>query len=101
MIYVPRGVVDLLLWEYGNGTLRNPNICVKIPYMGFEISLAMDSSHGAGDLCRSDIRVFTLPGAGNIIGCDVSSQFYQGDENMLYGDADTLLRVMKQIEAMQ
>lgn len=98
MIYTPRGCVDLMLAEYRRGTLINPSVCTKIEYRGYEISIAMDSSIGPGDLRRSDIRVFTLPGS--IPGVDVSSDFFEADENMLYGTAETLIRVFKKIDEM-
>ena len=53
-IYAPRGVVTLLRMTPHS---RNPSVCVKLPYKGYEISIAMDSSHGDGDLRRSDITV--------------------------------------------
>ena len=98
MIYTPRGCIDLILAENRRGTLNNPSVCTKIEYKGYEISIAMDSSIGPGDLRRTDIRVFTLPGS--VPGCDVSSEFFEADENMLYGNAETLIRVFKKIDEM-
>jgi hypothetical protein len=94
MIYTPRVSIDMLTHPATAG-LKNKQVCTKIDFKGFEISIAMDSSHGPGDLFRSDIRVFD-----NNKGKEISDLFYVGDETMLYGDADTLLRVMKQIETM-
>ena len=74
----------------------NKMVCTKIDFKGFEISISMDSSHGSGDLFRTDIRVFDLAHGG-----DVSQAFFVDGETMLYGNAETLLRVMKQIDGMQ
>lgn len=97
MIYTPRCVVDMLEHPLTRSQ-KNKQVCTKIEYKGYEISIAMDSSHGNGDLRRTDIRVFTLPGA--VPGVDVSSSFFEDDENMLYGNAETLIRVFKKIDAM-
>lgn len=53
-IYTPRVSINMLL---GDPTQKNKSTCTKIPYRGLEISIAMDSSHGDGDLRRSDILV--------------------------------------------
>ena len=98
MIYTPRITIDLLKHFILAGGDSNPCTCTKIPFKGYEISISMDSSHGPGDLRRSDIRVFTNPG--NVPGVDCTNMFLEGDEHMLYGTAETLLRIMKKIEAM-
>ena len=95
MIYTPRSVIDAL-YHPKLQYLKNKQVCTKIEYKGFEISIAMDSSHGDGDLFRSDIRVFTKPGA--VPGVDCTSNFLEEGETMLYGDAETLLRVMQHIQ---
>lgn len=95
MIYTPRCIIEFLVTT---PRLRNKQVCTKIEYKGFEISISMDSSHGPGDLARSDIRVYTAPGA--VPGADCTSEFLADGETMLYGDAETLLRVMKKIETM-
>ena len=95
MIYTPRAVVDMLTHPMTKD-LKNKQVCTKIDFKGFEISIAMDSSHGDGDLFRSDIRVFTKPGA--VPGVDCTSNFLEEGETMLYGDAETLLRVMQHIQ---
>jgi len=92
MIYTPRVCIDALFHPVVLG-LKNKQICTKIDFNGFEISIAMDSSHGDGDLARTDIRVYKDD-------VDISNQFFEADERMLYGDARTLLHVMKKIEAM-
>jgi hypothetical protein len=98
MIYTPRGCINLLLAENYHGTLINPTVCTKIEYKGYEISISMDSSLGAGDLVRADIRVFTKPDG--VADVDVSSRFLESDERMLYGDAPTLRRVILKIDEM-
>jgi len=98
MIYTPRVCISMLEAFATHGKITNPTVCTKIEYKGFEISISMDSSHGAGDLARSDIRIYTVPGA--IKATDCTSKFLEGNELMLYGDAATLLRVMKKIESM-
>jgi len=97
MIYTPRICIDALYHPMGQ-CLKNKQVCTKIEFKGFEISIAMDSSHGDGDLFRSDIRVYTAPGA--VPGVECTSEFLADGESMLYGDAETLLRVMKKIESM-
>ena len=89
-IFTPRSAVTAAILRANKG--KHQQMCTKILYKGFEISIAMDSGHGPGDLTRSDIRVYD-----NEI--DVSRVFFADDEAMLYGDADTLLRIMKRIEA--
>jgi hypothetical protein len=88
MIYTPRVVIDMLTSPL-YGRQSNKMVCTKIDYKGLEISISMDSSHGNGDLARSDIRVYD----------DITDRFLEDDESMLYGDAETLLRIMKKIEA--
>lgn len=96
MIYTPFVSINMLLAQKEMGALLNPSVCTKIDYKGFEISISMDSSLKFGrDLTRTDIRVYDKAHSG-----DVTDAFLQGDERMLYGDAETLLRVMKQIEQM-
>jgi hypothetical protein len=97
MIYTPRGCIDALFHPMTRD-LKNKQVCTKIEFKGYEISIAMDSSHGADDLFRSDIRVYTAPGA--VPGVEVTSKFLVEDETMLYGNAETLFRVMQKIEAM-
>lgn len=94
MIYTPRVCIDALFHPVVLG-LKNKQVCTKVEFKGFEISIAMDSSHGDGDLKRTDIRVYSITK-----GKDISELFYVDGETMLYGDAETLLRVMKQIEVM-
>ena len=93
MIHTPFGVIKLMLDEHREkGTVLNPSVCTKIDFKGYEISIAMDSSLKFGrDLFRADIRVFR----GNE---DVTKRFLREDEDMLYGNAETLLRVMKDID---
>jgi len=93
MIYTPRIAIELLRTGYFAGAHRNPCVCTKIPYKGYEISISMDSSHGEGDLLRTDIRVFKEE-------ADVSFVFFGPGESMLYGDAETLLHVMHHINEL-
>lgn len=58
-IYTPRVCIDMTL---AMPKSRNKATSTKIPYHGFEISIAMDSSHGDGDLSRSDIVVHDASG---------------------------------------
>lgn len=95
MIYTPRSPIEMMLLEdQQTGRVRNAQVCTKILYKGHEISIAMDSSLGLGDLTRSDIRVFSEDSQ------DITAHFLESDESMLYGDAETLLRVMKKIEQL-
>lgn len=94
MIYTPRESIDLITGLFDRGCLSNPSTCTKIEFKGFKISIAMDASHGPGDLGRTDIRVYSPAGA------DVSDLFAEGGESMIYGNAESLLRVMKAIEKM-
>lgn len=55
VIYVPRSVVTRILADPKN---HNPNVCMKLLYFGFEISIACDSSQGPGNLARTDIRIW-------------------------------------------
>ena len=89
MIYTPRESIDMLFHPLVREQ-ANKQVCTKIEYKGYEISISMDSSHGPGHLTRSDIRVFR----GNY---DVSADFLEEGERMLYGDAVTLHRIMDQI----
>lgn len=91
-IHTPFGVVSRMLTEHQQtGTVLNPSVCTKIEFSGYEISIAMDSGICFGnDLTRSDIRVFKDDK-------EVTDRFLRGDEKMLYGDGETLYRVMQQI----
>jgi hypothetical protein len=89
MIYVPRIVVEMI-------RRKNPVVCTKIKYKGYEISISSDSGHTSGDLFRTDIRVYTDPGA--VQGVDVTDTFLIKGESMLYGDGETLYRVFRAID---
>lgn len=91
MIYTPRSCVDMLLHESRRGTLINPTVCTKIEYLGYEISISMDSSIGPGDLCRSDIRIFRGEE-------DLTRDLFP-DEHMLYGTGAELRRVFARLDA--
>lgn len=95
MIYTPRVCIDLLQHpklQYE----RNKVTCTKIEYRGYEISISMDSSHGNGDLFRSNIRVYTNPGA--VPGMDATSEFLKDDESMIYGTGEELHRIFNEID---
>ena len=89
-IFTPRVCIDMLTHPLTKD-IPNKQTCTKIMFMGFEISISMDSSHGPGDLSRSEIRVYD----GNV---DVTKDFLFEDETMLYGDSNILYRVMRQID---
>ena len=93
-IYIPRISVSMLL---SMPPTKNPQICVKIPYLGFEISISLDSSHGDGDLFRGDIRVFDRDK--NDVTADVlrGGQF-DYDQTMIYGTAEDLQEVFRTLE---
>jgi hypothetical protein len=95
MIYVPREVISLLALKIRRGENSNPCVCTKMKYKGYEISISSDASHGAGDLFRTDIRVYTDPGAAPQV--DVTELFLAEGETMLYGDVETLYRVLDTI----
>lgn len=83
----------MLLIEARKGTLINPQVCTKVEFRGYEISIAMDSSLQYGrDLSRTDIRVYKDDK-------DVSEKFLDEGCNMIYGTAEELFRVMKMIES--
>ena len=68
--------------------------CVKIPYLGFEISIAVDDSCGAFDkLCRSDLRIYANNGQGN----DVIAEI-MGNPNQYYVDVPMIKLVFQKIE---
>lgn len=78
-IYTPRFFIDMTL---KNPNQRNKATCTKIPYQGYDISIAMDSSHGDGDLFRSDIRIFDPSGedVGKILMPEYESDIYATGE---------------------
>lgn len=67
---------------------ENPQVCTKIIYKGLEISIAMDSSHGAGDLNRSLIRVYETRVGGKDITRFVFPELAEYEE--VYGTAENL-----------
>ncbi len=96
-IYTPRVCIDMLL---GMPEQRNKSVCTKIPYKGYEISLSMDSSHGTGDLFRSDILVFDA-GGDNVtraIYPDVS--YPDGTACTVHGDAVSLIEAFRRIDEL-
>ena len=95
-IYTPRVCIDMLKHLFFAGAVSNPMVCTKIPYKGYEISISMDSSHGPGDLQRTDIRIYSINETN--IELDVTEQFLQAGENMIYGYGEDLHRVFKMID---
>ena len=69
-----------------------------ILYKGYDISIAMDSSHGNGDLVRSEIMVW-LEGDTSYSG-HTTAQFLVGDETRLDGTGEVLKRVMDKIDTL-
>jgi hypothetical protein len=68
------------------------NVCVRIPYKGYEISISCDDSAGCiDDLARSDIRVYEN-------GLDVTLQVMKS--NTTYADAASLKRAMRNIDVL-
>jgi hypothetical protein len=88
-IYTPRCSIDMLLSLTGE---KNKSTCTKIPYRGFEISICMDSSHGNGDLFRSDIRIY------NATDDDVSTNLLGSD--MIQGTGENLFAIFKAIDQL-
>lgn len=97
-IFVPRK--GIVVRHNGNIAINNArlaiaNICIKVPFHDYVISIACDDSCGVmADLARSDIRV-------EHGGKDVTHLFLEEDENAIYASGDTLLRVMQKIESMK
>lgn len=70
--------------------------CCKIPYKGYEISIAMDDSCGVFDtLRRSDIRVFR-----DYDGKDVTENFYGSSNPVCYATAENLQHIFSQIDML-
>lgn len=77
--------------KISNGTKQ---ACCKIPYKGYEISIAMDDSCGTHViLCRSDIRVFR-----DADGADITDRFT--DASYIVADAYALKVIFKRIDEM-
>lgn len=98
MIYVPRAIIELLYRNFREGRTSNPCVCTKIDYKGYQISISSDTSHTVGDLFRTDIRVFTNPGA--VPGADVTDMFLSEGEDYLHGTGQVLHEVMNQIDEL-
>lgn len=92
-IFTPRVCVDMML-----ACPRTPNksICTKIPYKGYQISIAMDSSHGDGDLFRSDILVYDELGAN--VTRQVVPELSEG--GIVYANADALKEIFAAIDEL-
>lgn len=92
-IYIPRSVIRSITHDHDKGLLFNPNVCIKFDRKGYEISLAIDSSCGPGDLRRGEIRIFNGEQ-------DVTSSFMNlfPDQNLIYGDIGNLLACIAEVD---
>lgn len=71
-IQTPRACIDLITGLHDKKQLINPSVCTQINIGGYQISIAMDSSIGPGDLFRTDIRVFDMSNGDNTMDADVT-----------------------------
>lgn len=92
-IYTPRVCISLL---FADPTQKNKSVCTKIPYRGYTISIAMDSSHGDGDLFRSDILVDNANG--DCVTALVFDEFKE--QRVIYADAEALKRAFAGIDKL-
>lgn len=106
-IWIPRAMVNEIIrnsQQPKDKQLLNVQLCVKIPYRGFEISVACDSSHGTGDLRRSEIRIFSASSLKSFSE-DVTAKLFRGTEcetealnSCVYGYGESLYLAFKQID---
>lgn len=101
-IFVPRGgvhfrhktgagIADISMIQRSRNMLAN--VCMKIPYKDYEISISCDDSSGcAADLTRSDIRVYKNDK-------DVTKEVMLVSH--VYADAEALRRAMDRIDALE
>lgn len=92
-IFIPRSVIESITYGHDKGSLFNPNVCVKFERKGYEISLAIDSSCGFGDLRRGEIRIYH--GKQDVTG-DFMNLFPR--QNVVYGDIDSLLACIAEVD---
>ncbi len=92
MIYTPRPMIDAILSLGSAGQLTNPQVCTKIEFRGYEISVAMDASHGRGALARTDIRIYQGDK-------EVTKDLFPNDSCLI--DAEDLARVFSVISAKE
>jgi hypothetical protein len=92
-IYIPRSVIESITYEHDKGSLINANVCVKFDRKGYEISLAIDSSCGPGDLRRCEIRIYHGQQ-------DVTDEFMNLFPrcNLIYGDIDNLIACIAEVD---
>lgn len=88
-IYTPRDSIDML---FALKDEPNKATCTVIPYLGYTISIAMDSSHSDGNLRRTDIRIYD---GEEDITCHVMQ--HHGD---VPGNAANLLLAFKAIDLL-
>lgn len=74
--------------------LPEGSACTKIPYRGYEISVAMDDSCGTAEhYYRSDIRVYDNHGN------DITEAFFDSPNQLsLRADADTLKKIFNKLD---
>ncbi len=89
-IYTPRISIHLLARLPNE---PNKSMCTVIPYHGFEISIAMDSNHGDGNLSRSSLCILDDKG-GDVT--DIFLPEYAG--STVIADADALKEAFAAIE---
>lgn len=97
-IYVPRGGVQFRNFSSTDREKARAgiaNVCIRIPYKGYEISISCDDSCGVmdKDLARSDIRVYEEEG-----GKDVTVQVMK--RATTYADGMSLKRAMRNIDEL-
>jgi hypothetical protein len=96
-IFIPRGGVQFhynLASEESKARAALANVCIKIPYKGYEISISCDDSAGCcKDLVRSDIRVYKED-----TGADVTFEVMKNGS--VYADAMSLKRAMRNIDKL-
>ena len=93
-IYVPRSVVESIVYQSARGYLTNPCVCVKFNRKEYEVSLSLDSSLGKGDLRRADIRVYKREH-------DVTDDFMKlfPETNIIVGSIDNLMKIINYIDS--
>lgn len=96
-IYTPRVAIDTLLRM---PTQHNKCVCTKIPYKGYEISISMDSSHGDGDLFRSDILVFDAEGDNVTRVVYPNINYPDGTACTVYANAENLIEGFRAIDGL-
>jgi len=90
LIWIPNQTVGQTLVDASRGE-TNWRSCVKFNYHGYEVSLALDSNHRRdANLVRGEFRVYQ----GEF---DVTNTMFP-NEQLLYGNVETLLRIFRVID---